>query len=447
MKRKLRLYIPASLLVVLALAGCNLPGYGVGVQRATATPNLVFLPTASPMVVAATPMSSNATETPTVPEPSSTPLPPTSTAVPATAAPATATMTPTAASNTAIPATGGSLAGITLPASRTQISFPAGSSSYAVKASLTAGSPVAYTLRAAAGQRIYISVDGNAVFQVLDAGGAPITGMLSALNPVPVRLSQSANYTIALQGEGPVVMSLYIPPLNASQSIPAPLPASFQTLQFASGATSGGLSLNMTAGTPVGFRVTALAGQRMTVTTGVNTGGNAQATSGNATVTLLAPDGKTLVPSLPAVTHQWIFPLAQSGTYLMILLGDGPVTGTVSIPALSSPVEHPTPVPMPNPRTRVSFAAGNASAVVNTTLASGTAQAYVLGLQAGQTLYVETTGAVDVTIYDPAMTTLVAGHASSAYRWSAPAAKTGDYTFVVSGSGACRITFYVPPLP
>ncbi|RPJ51248.1 MAG: hypothetical protein EHM21_03160 [Chloroflexi bacterium] len=329
---------------------------------------------------------------------------------------------------------------IPLPAQRETIQFPANATSFVVTRDLAQGGTHAYQLQASAGQRMYITTDGNAVLQVYGPNQNALTNVVAAINPVQVPLSQAGTYFIALQGSGPVVMSVYIPAANANQNVAAPVPAQLQPVQFQPGATSTSFSVNTTAGTPLGYTLNVQAGQRMTVTT-----------SGNATITLLAPDKVTLVPSAPMPTHQWQFNLTQSGNYVLIILGNGPVTVNISIPPLSGNngnnggVGSATPIPVPGNATRVNFGAGNASAKVNANLVSGTPQAYVLGVNAGQTLYVSTTGSVDVTIYGPGNNVLVNGHASYPNRWSVQANQTGDYTFVISGNGPSQLEFYVPP--
>ena len=280
---------------------------------------------------------------------------------------------------------------------------------------------------------MYITIDGNALMQLYDPNQSPLSGVLPAINPVQISLSQTGTYYIALQGDGPVTMSVYIPAAGGSQTVPAPLPAQRPAIRFPAGATSASFSVNMNAAVPLAYTLNVRAGQQMTVTT-----------NGSATVTLLAPDRATMVPSAAMPTHQWRYPLSQSGDYTLILLGSGPVNVTVSIPALSG---GPTATAQPTPAssTRIIFAPGTASTKRTVNLTPGQPQAFVLGLQQGQTLYVSTTGSVSVNIYGPSNTVLTTGQAGFPKRWSAPANQTGDYTFVITGSGSSALEFYVPP--
>ncbi|NLG97248.1 MAG: hypothetical protein GX491_07805 [Chloroflexi bacterium] len=443
MEAKLRLAISVIVMIALLAAGCsfslppNLPrventptGTGDSIQEQISLP-LVQQATNTPAVVTPTAAAQQAT-------PTATP---------------TAGVTPTGTATTGQTAAAPSSAqeNIPLPPQSQTIRFQTGGTSYAVSANLQTGVVQSYQLSARNGQRMYITTDGDVELQVYDPNRQPISQVLTPVNPAQIILNQTGTYYIALQGQGAVTMSVYIPAPGANQNIPAPVPARLNAIRFQRGATSTSFTVNASPGTPIGYTLNVRAGQQMTVTT-----------NRNATFTLLAPDGVTMVPSETLPERQWRFPLSQNGSYRLILLGSGSVNVNISIPALSgtqpaatptstpaastTPTATATVLPLPSASTRVTFAPGNASKVLTATLTSGVPQAYVLSLQAGQTLYVETTGSVDVAIYGPGNTVLASGHAQFPRRWSAAAAQSGDYTFVISGSGTSRLTFYVPPL-
>lgn len=330
---------------------------------------------------------------------------------------------------------------IPLPPDRQTIQFPLGATSFTVNFNLQVGQVQAYQLGASAGQRMFITTNGNVRLQVYDPNSNRITGVENAVNPLQVELFQTGIYVIALQGEGVGSLSIYIPPLTGNQTRPAPVPGFLQTIRFQLGESSTSFRVNAIGGMPIAYTLNALAGQQMMVMS-----------NGGATFTLLAPD-QNLVPSDPAPANQWSFSLPQIGDYTLILQGSGPVDVTIRIPPLTSPAPTATsqvpvtgnPIPIPSNITRVSFARGNASAVVNANLTPGTPQAYVLEIMAGQTLFVSTNGQVDVTIYGPGNVVLANGHSDIPNRWSAFASQSGDYIFVISGSGASRIEFYIPP--
>lgn len=409
---------------ILLLAGCSTL-FPKNIPISTLTPTALTQPAGTTYPAAPTPTVAIITATP----------------APATAQ-ATAPLPTATAAATA--ATGGNTTGgangtvntmpttIAPPAQPATIQFAANTTTAVVTATLQDGATTAYQISVTGGQHLYITIDGNAVMQVYGPGQSAVTGVISALNPVAVPASQTGLYTIALQGAGPVVMSVYIPPVGGNQAVPAPVPAQLTPIQFQAGATGASFDVTAVSGTPLGYTITAQPGQQMTVTT-----------NGNATITLLGPDKATLIPSGNAPTHQWVFPLNQGGTYTMIVLGSGPVRVSVNIPSMTSGA---APTPVTSNATRVTIASGNASTTLNVTLTSGVPQAYVLAIQAGQTLYVSTTGAVDVTIYGPNQAVITSGHASFPNRWSAAAAATGDYTFVISGNGPSTLTFYIPPM-
>lgn len=437
MEAKLRLAIPVIVMIALLAAGCsfslppNLPrvensptGAGDGIQEQIALP-LIQQATSTPAIV--TPTAAAQQETPTA-----TPT-------------AGVTPTGTAAPNQTAAAFSSAQGNIPLPPQSQTIRFPPGGTSYAVNANLQTGGVQSYQLSARNGQRMFITTDGNVELQLYDPNRQPLSGILTPVNPTQISLSQTGTHYIVLQGQGAVTMSIYIPAPGANQNIPAPIPARLNTIRFQRGATSTSFTVNASPGTPLGYTLNVRAGQQMTVTT-----------NGNAAFTLLAPDGATMIPTENMPARQWRFPLSQNGNYRLILLGSGTVNVNIGIPALSGtqptitptspPAATPTVVPLPGSSTQVTFAPGNASTVLTASLTAGVPQAYVLSLQAGQTLYVETTGSVDVTIYGPGNSVLTSGHARFPRRWSAAANQSGDYTFVISGSGTSRLTFFVPPL-
>ncbi len=349
-----------------------------------------------------------------------------------------------------------------LPASRQAVQFPAGASSYSLVTNLGSNQTVAYQVYALAGQRLYLTTDGNVFVQVYGPNLNALTGVLTPINPYALPLNQTGNYYMVLQGSGPVTVSLYIPPAGANQNLPVPLPAQRAAIQFAAGASSTSFTVNLTAGNPQAYTIRALSGQTLSVTT-----------TGNANVALVNPTGTALVTSATMPVHQWQFPLPVTGTYTLVGMGSGSTIVTLSIPPLSATAQPTatsapqptatvgvqptatssspsgavgTPIPMPASSTRITFASGNASTSVTADLGSRSPQAYVLTIQKGQYLYVSTTGSVHVTIYGPDNRVQVDGFAIHPYRWWTHVTQTGDYTFVISGSGTSTVVFYVPPL-
>lgn len=426
----------ASLFLIIAsllLAACSIP-LPPGIPStggATFTPIVINTSTASPAtatnapaLVTSTPVV--ITSTPAVAAATNTPVPPTNTPLPA--ATATVNTAPTATLPARIP----------LPTQLQTIQFAQNTSEYVVTTTLQQGVAQGYQLALGADQHMYLTIDGNASITLYDPNKAPFTSTIQVMNPTRFNLTQAGNYAIAMMGSGPAAMSIYVPPAGANWTFFVPVPPDVTPIQFAAGATSASLTANTTQGTPVGYSIAAQAGQRITVTT-----------NGNA-LAFLTDASKVAINSLNAPVHQFIFPVSKTGTYFLVILANGPAPFTVSIPAASVPATGGTgssgnPIPMPGTSSRVTFGSGNASATINTTLAAGQPKAYLIAVQAGQTLYVSTTGKVDVTAYGPGSAALVNGHADFPTRWTIPANTTGDYTFVVSGSGAETLTFYAPP--
>jgi hypothetical protein len=337
-------------------------------------------------------------------------------------------------SATAAVATPAQTSAVPMPDQSTPIQFAQNATTAVVNTTLDKSMATAYQVTAQAGQQMFITIDGNASFTLYDPNRAAMNGLQQALNPVKFDLPINGPYTIALFGTGPVTMSLFIPPAGTTSDTAAPIPTTFAPIQFAPGATSDTFTPNLPYGAPFAYSIQAQAGQQITVTT-----------SGGVIPFLFDPNRKE-VYSAQAPIHQWIFaPLTLTNTYIMVLEGSGSSTVTVSIPPLNVPSTGGTPIPLPGAPTRVTFAPGNASYSLSVPLTAGQPRSYIINVQAGQTLYVSTTGSVDVTIYGPGNNVLASGHSNFPDRWSVNAATTGDYTFVIAGSGTSNLTFYVPP--
>lgn len=444
----------------------------VPAQTGTSTPSLptIVVPTLATWTPAP-PISPTASATSDFPEPASTevggtsaptqpaattgPALPTATTAPPSAGP-TATATPVpqdrpnAATSTApvptrtsVPSSNspgtGSAVNLPLPVDRVPIEFLPNTTSFVTSTDLLMGGTMAYRLGISAGQRMYLAIDGDAQLQVYDPQARPLSGVLPAINPVQVPVNQTGAHFVVISGKGPVTLSVYIPPFSGEQAIPAPLPALWKTVQFSGGTASEAQAfndvLNMNASVPLGYQVAATGGETFLVNI-----------TGNATVALLAPDRTTFVSSPKMPLHQWQYTIPTSGTYSMVVLGSGSVGVNLRRSTGQATPTGGLPTLPPIQTSRVTIPAGYASAKVDPNLISGIPQGYVINVQQGQTLYAATVGEVEVTIYGPDHTSLVQGQASFPRRWSVLANTTGDYTFVISGSGPSHITFFVPPL-
>jgi hypothetical protein len=108
-------------------------------------------------------------------------------------------------------------------------------------------------------------------------------------------------------------------PAVAPNAPPAP-----QRIDFAPGATSAAVTADLAQGASLTYVLDVAVGQRMFI-----------AVEGDATPTLLSPQGSPLLP-LSSTPGLWQFDLPEVGDYTILLLGQGPVTLTVTIPPLST---------------------------------------------------------------------------------------------------------------
>jgi hypothetical protein len=92
---------------------------------------------------------------------------------------------------------------------------------------------------------------------------------------------------------------------------------------------------------------------------------------------------------------------------------------------------------------RIHFPAGSTSYVLSTTLAPGVPQSYVLGIRAGQTLYITNFGGASVRVYGPYGNWL-AGPTTAQGPWGVYIPQSGDYWVTLGGSGAVTIIFAIP---
>lgn len=130
--------------------------------------------------------------------------------------------------------------------------------------------------------------------------------------------------------------------------------------------------------------------------------------------------------------------LSVSALVLALILSTLTFGGGAAPRALAAPADAPAAAQ------RISFPPGGTSFTLSTTLTQGVAQSYVLGIGAGQNLYLTLYGSVMAQVFDPVGTSL-AGPTGQQGPWGTAATTTGDYTVTLTGSGAATVIFYVPP--
>jgi hypothetical protein len=307
------------------------------------------------------------------------------------------------------------------------ISFAPGTATYPLTAHLNPDVPQSYSVAVQAGQIMYLSTRGAFRYQVYDPLGVAVTPPATTPAPVGVSIQHTGSYGIAIQGQGDILLNIYVPPVGTAPS-PVPPPVAVGRIRFAPGTSSATVHADLHPGQPQGYLLGAGTGQLVTVSV-----------FGNAIPTLSNQALNMLWPSVTAVGQYTWGPMPVTADYLLVLSGTGPVDFVLSIPPLATPAP-PRPVSLHH----VYFAPGATSATRHTYLYPGYARGYVLTIGAGQTLYVTASTPAQVWVVAPNGAVLATVQAGQ--QWSTQIPATGNYTVLVKGSGWTYLTFMIPPL-
>jgi hypothetical protein len=235
-----------------------------------------------------------------------------------------------------------------------------------------------------------------------------------------------------------------------------PPPASRTRINFLPGTSAYTLTTDLTQGVSQGYVLRVALGQSMFITK-----------TGNASVEVLDPQDIVVIGPSEAA-GPWGFQTTIAGDYTVVLYGQGYTTLTVYIPPLGASAQ--TPVPLPLYPQRIRFASRSTGYSFTADLAQGLPAAYILGISAGQQLYVSTQlnttvdpntqnsslttkqqlflspyGNVTVALLDP-QGKVVTPMTPSIGSWQFGIPQTGDYTMVLLGSGSALISINIPPL-
>lgn len=217
-----------------------------------------------------------------------------------------------------------------------------------------------------------------------------------------------------------------IPP-TATPGSAIPLPASVETIRFAQGATVHELSVTLSGSSARGYQLGIGAGQQLYVT-GL----------GSIKSWLTNPAGQPIAGTIDAGALR--FDIPATANYTLVLQGSGSADILLAIPPLAGPE-----TPAPTSTERVRFAPGATSATLQPTLTRGTPVGYLLGIGAGQRLWVTATlGDVGFWVLDPEGKTLSPlNRTTRVGEYAIP--RTGDYTLVLDGGGAVQVVVEIPP--
>jgi hypothetical protein len=362
-------------------------------------------------------LPATATATPTV----------TATAVPATKA-ATSTTAPYNKFATVTPGVAGR---IPVPEKRTTVTFPQNTNFYVVTTALAGDSSAAYQFTAVSGQTLHVVVNDvrSVNVQVFGPSLNPLSQKVAMPGRLNVLLTESGTHYVVMNGLGDATLSLYLAGPNDNPASGAPLTGVIQTVELPVVPYSITLPTKLDPTVAQGYAFNAQGGQALTLDL-----------TGSLTITVVAPDGNTLIPDIDAFDHKWHFYLPESGQYRMIFLGTGAVSVTARITVPSETVLPAAKVG----NAPVTLTNANPSLAFSTSFVANQEQAYPIHLESGQSFSVNVTGTAGVVKFtNSANTAPVMTHTDWSDRWSTVIQQAGDYTVVLGGNGPSLVTFTV----
>jgi len=216
------------------------------------------------------------------------------------------------------------------------------------------------------------------------------------------------------------------PTARPSSAIPSP--ATVETVRFLAGATVHELPVSFSGSAARGYTLGMGAGQKLYVNW-----------PGNLSAWLVNSAGQ----ALPGVADAGAvrFDIPTTANYTLVLQGSGTVNVLLAIPPLGQPE-----TPAPASTERVRFPAGGTSATLEPTLTRGAPIGYVMGVGAGQRLWVTApVGDMGFWVLDPGGKTLspIVPQTARSAEYAIP--RTGDYTLVVNGEGPVQVVVDIPP--
>ena len=188
------------------------------------------------------------------------------------------------------------------------------------------------------------------------------------------------------------------------------------------------LAVNLSGGAVRGYTLGMGAGQKLYVNW-----------PGNLSAWLVNSAGQAIPGVADAGAVRYDIP--ATANYTLILQGSGTVNVLLAIPPLGAP-----DTPAPTSTERVRFPAGGTSATLEPTLTRGSPMGYVMGIGAGQRLWVTAPlGDMGFWVLDPSGKTLspIVPQTARSAEYAIP--RTGDYTLVLNGEGPVQVVVDIPP--
>lgn len=344
-----------------------------------------------------------------------------------------ATLNPATATPPVYPTSTISAAGkLALPAQIQPVSFSKNATTTVINViNLTNGIFKAYQLNAAAGQILHIAVNGSLNLQVLDPAQNPASPVVVMPGYLNVAITSTGPHTIVLTGLGNATIGLFLPAAG-DPALNAPVPSQVQAVQIPAVPLSVSFPSKGDPSAAVGYAFEAQAGQTLNLSL-----------TGDVVPFVVTPDSNVVVPDTDPVTRQWSFFLPESGKTSLVLLGNGAISVTAKI----SPAQTAAPLATAQPKGAVPILinAGNPGTMLNTVFTVNQPLTYVAHLTANQVVTLTISGMAGITkISGPGDSDVELVHSMYSTQWRASISQTGDYTFVLAGSGPATIDFYIP---
>jgi hypothetical protein len=318
-----------------------------------------------------------------------------------------------------------------MPEKRTAITFSQNANFYVTTTALAGDSSTAYQFTAVSGQTLHVAVNDvrSVNVQVFGPSLNPLSQKVTMPGRLNVLLTESGTHYVVMNGLGDATLSLYLAGPNDNPASGAPLTGTIQTVELPVLPYSITLPTKLDPAVAQGYAFNAQGGQALTLDL-----------TGSLTITVVAPDGNTLIPDIDTFDHKWHFYLPESGQYRMIFLGTGAVSVTVRITApggTTLPVAKAGNAP-------VILTTANPSLAFSTSFVTNQTQTYSIHLESGQLFNVNVTGNAGVVKFSNANNTApVMTYTDWSDRWSTVIQQAGDYTVVLGGSGPSVVTFTV----
>ena len=318
-----------------------------------------------------------------------------------------------------------------IPEQRQTIEISADSSSYAVSLTLPDSTPAAYQFDAAAGQNLYLTVNGTANIQVFSPSQVPLTPIVVMPGMVNIQLPESGTYILVLQGLRRITFSVYLTTATSNLASGAPVIENMQAATIPVLPYSVYLETRLDPAMPTGYSFDAQAGQIMSLTM-----------TGDFAPVVIAPDGNTLVPDPDLFSGKWNFSLIETGSYSLVLAGNGFVNIRVQ---MTPPSTATLPDLQPGSGVRIAIPESETSVNLSTSFTAGITQTFVLNAPANHQMIVNVTGNAGVMqVTGPDQKPVNTVHSQIVATWSFSLVQAGDYTIVVGGSGPSELTFSIP---